>query len=115
MTDNLLSSVASIRLKLVVLYLLNIIDMLMTDILLRTGCFYELNPFMRLIYNKPINFYIVKSVLPAILVAYLIIRVKRTKQSSLLISNLLINVIFAVYICINAAHIFNFLKFACCA
>jgi len=111
MTNNLISSVAGIRLKLCALYLLNIIDMLMTGIFLRTGCFYELNPVMRIIYNNPTNFYFVKSVLPAILVLYLIIRVKKIKQSSLQISILLINIISAVYICVNAVHFYNLFVF----
>jgi hypothetical protein len=97
-------SLHSIKLKLLLLYLLNVTDIVFTLILLKTGYFKELNILLVNIVNNPTACVGLKVVLPAILLLYIFIRLKKASEQQLRISNLVINIGISIYVIINLSH-----------
>lgn len=95
----------NIKKKLVLIYLLNIFDILFTIYLLKTKLFIELNPLMKKVVTDYNYSFFVKGILPAILFIYIYIRIKKANIGQLKKSNHLINGIGLLYILINIMHI----------
>lgn len=101
----------NIKYKLLILYLLNVTDILFTVLLLSTGLFTEANFLMiKAVKSVPASF-ILKIVLPAVLLLYIYIRMKKASELQLKHSNIILNIITGVYILINASHLIWFFLF----
>lgn len=94
-----------IRYKLVLLYLLNITDLVFTLLLIKTGLFDEANLIVKELLRNPMLCFLVKGLVPGLLIALLIKRIKEASHSQLKVSNLLVNIMLAVYLIINLQHI----------
>lgn len=91
--------------KLLVLYALNVSDALLTYLLVRTGCFREANFLLR---GAVFNFgelFLIKILLPAVLIAWLYFRIYRATESQLRIGNIAVNVVLLLYTFINILHL----------
>lgn len=102
------SSYKNIKKKLLILYMLNLTDILFTIILLNTGYFIEVNPLIASVLNDNISLLLVKVILPIILLTYICIRIKKATKPQLIKSNNLINVAQLFYASINLFHSFCF-------
>lgn len=101
----------NIKHKLLLLYLLNVTDILFTLLLLSTGLFMEANFLMvKAVESVSVSF-ILKIVLPAVLLLFIYIRMKKANETQLKQSNIILNIITGVYIIINISHLIWFLLF----
>lgn len=95
----------SIKNKLIVIYFLNVTDIIFTYILLNTGLFLEVNAIMnRVIDNKALSFCI-KVILPAVVIYIVLRRMERATNTQLKLANNLVNLCMILYILINISHI----------
>ncbi|MBU3142493.1 hypothetical protein KPL50_02935 [Clostridium sp. CF012] len=101
----------NIKYKLLLLYLLNVTDILFTLLLLSTGLFMEANFLMAKAVQSISSSFILKIVLPAVLLLYIYLRMKKATGTQLKQSNLILNIITGVYIIINISHLVWFLLF----
>ncbi|MTI71068.1 MAG: hypothetical protein FH751_12535 [Firmicutes bacterium] len=91
--------------KILLLFILNATDIVFTLILLNSGFCLEANPFMVNIVQSPLKSFIFKIILPAILLMYLTIRLKKANNHQLKVSNVLINIMTIFYLTINIFHL----------
>lgn len=102
-------SLKTFKTKFIILYLLNITDVIFTILLLQTGYYREINYLMiKAVSNPPIAITI-KTIIPATLLIYIYIRIKNATLNQLKKSNILVNVVLIFYGAINYLHIFFFL------
>ncbi len=101
----------NIKQKLVILYLLNVADILFTLLLLATGFYIEANLFMSKAVQSLFASFILKIVLPALLLFYLYIRMKKANKKQLKQSNIILNIATAIYFIINISHLIWFSLF----
>lgn len=101
----------TINQKLLVLYLLNIADICFTLLLLSTGSFIEANLLMAKAVQSLSASFILKIMLPATLLLYLYIRMKKASEKQLKQSNIILNIAIAVYTLINISHLIYFFLF----
>lgn len=94
-----------IKKKLIILYILNVLDITLTLILLSTGLYMEVNTFMAKEVNNPAKAFILKTVIPAVLLIYIYFRMQKATNKQLKQSNIFINIITGVYFLINISHI----------
>lgn len=99
------SSLETIKIKLLLLYTLNVTDIIFTLFLINTGYFVEANIIMAKLIENPSISIIVKTILPAILLIGILIRMQKATKQQLRISNCLINMITSLYALINLSHI----------
>lgn len=95
----------NIQKKFILLYTLNVSDILFTLVLLRTGLFRESNVIMLKIVEEPVISLVVKLLLVGFLVFVLYKRMVDATDKQLKISNMIINGMVAVYGIINLFHI----------
>lgn len=100
-----------IRIKFLVLYFLNLIDIIFTLVFMSTNNFIELNPFMKNIVKDSSLAIIIKAVIPAILLGFLAIRIEKANEKQLKITNYTTNIIVIIYTAINFMHIISFAIF----
>jgi hypothetical protein len=98
----------NIKRKLLILYLLNATDIIFTLLLLATGFYIEANILMAKAVQSLSASFILKIVLPATLLFYLYIRMKKASEKQLKQSNIVINIATAVYTIINISHLIYF-------
>lgn len=98
----------SIKKKLLILYMLNLTDILFTMVLLDTGYFIEANPLISSMINNTRNLVLIKVILPIILLLYIYVRIKNATRLQLLKSNTLINIAQLFYAMLNLLHLFWF-------
>ena len=91
--------------KLLSLYLLNVLDILFTLFLLKTGVFIEINPIMAKIVGNILLSIIVKVLFPAVLLLALYIRIQNGSLKQIIISHRIVNIILIFYTSINISHI----------
>lgn len=91
--------------KLIVLYILNVTDYIFTLILLSSGHFIEANPLLYTGING-VGGFVLKCVVPLVLVLYLHIRFIFGKPKNQKAVNLLLNIILSYYAFVNLMHIF---------
>lgn len=94
----------NVRFKLVLLYILNISDLVFTIFLIRTGLFSEINILLDALLRIPVLCFLVKVIMPGLLIVYITKRIKRASKGQLRISNLLTNIILSFYFAINLHH-----------
>ena len=94
--------------KLAFLYLLNIIDWLCTEALLMSGRFFEANPFMSGVITGFWQTFIIKVLLPLILIVLCSVIFKLSGGEEFRFANVLIYIGIAIYALLNVWHIFNF-------
>lgn len=106
-------SLENIKFKLIVLYLLNITDIIFTVLLLGTGFYMEANSLMVDAVQSPSASFILKVLLPALLLVFLYIRMKKATETQLKKSNIVINIAISIYTLVNISHLvwFSLLPF----
>lgn len=92
--------------KSVIIYILNCTDILFTYTLLKTGSFYEFNVLMKNIVSNPYLSILVKIIIPAVLIIYLIHTLKNHYTKHIHLCNLTINFLLIVYFSVNLVHIY---------
>lgn len=90
--------------KFLLLYMLNILDILFTLILLETGLFEEANSFMATIVTDPFKAISIKVLLVGALLYIVYKRMERGTLKQLFISNYIINTAVIAYVFINISH-----------
>lgn len=103
-------SIINIKFKLSLLYLLNVLDIIFTVMLIKSGYFIEANPFMASIIDLPIQLVLLKIILPALLLSYIYFRMKKAIKHQLIISNTIINGALLGYGFLNLLHLFWFVN-----
>lgn len=86
-------------------------DIMFTLLLLSTGLFMEANILMSKAVNSFLTSFILKVVLPAVLLSYLFIRMKKASERQLKQSNILLSVATGFYVVINGFHLIYLLLF----
>lgn len=101
----------NIKHKLLILYLLNVTDIIFTLLLLATGFYIEANMFMAKAVQSFSASFILKILLPAALLFYLYLRMGKASEKQLKQSNNILNIATAVYGIINIFHLMCFSLF----
>jgi hypothetical protein len=101
----------NIKHKLLILYLLNVTDIIFTLLLLSTGLFIEANVLMAKAVQSLCASFVLKILLPGALLFCLYIRMKKASENQLKKSNIVLNVATAVYALINTFHLIYLLLF----
>lgn len=100
-THNLIN----IRKKIIILYLLNVSDLIFTLALLETGFFREMNIFMVKAVESPVMSVILKVVFPAALLYYLYKRICLSDSSQLKSTNIGLLISLTLYSLVNISHL----------
>ncbi|MGL5479926.1 MAG: DUF5658 family protein [Clostridium sp.] len=95
----------SVKNKLLLLYILNISDIIFTLILLQTDMFIEANFTMQKIVLDPILSLVIKVGFVGILVFFVYRRLEDANNQQLKIGNIFVSGMLIVYIIINSFHI----------
>jgi len=93
-----------IRCRLLLLYILNVIDIIFTIFLVHTGYFIEANIVMRYILEFPYLSVIVKTVLPGILFLLVWKRIEAASMKQLLIACHIVFISLIIYLLIILNH-----------
>ncbi len=99
----------SIQCKLVLLYILNILDIFFTLFLISTGYLREANILMSYIVNKPVLALLIKIILPGLLIIILKKRIAAANTKQLQITNLIVCIAVLCYTLIIICHILYFI------
>ena len=102
-------SLNNIKNKLAFLYILNLTDIIFTIILVNTGYYFEANFLMAGVIENYSASFLIKVILPAILLLYLYFRMQKATEYQLRVSNILISCAVGLYATINAFHILWFI------
>lgn len=95
----------TIRKKLIILYLLNVTDIVFTLTLLQTGLFREMNIFMVNTVQNPLASVIIKIVFPAGLLYFLYKRICLSDSDQLKAANIGLLISLTLYSIVNLSHI----------
>ncbi|KPU42509.1 hypothetical protein OXPF_42940 [Oxobacter pfennigii] len=95
----------NIKFKLFILYVLNVSDIVFTLLLIGTGMYVEMNLLMVEAVQSMSSSFILKVLLPALLLIYIYLRIQKATDKQLKKSNLLINSILAMYAMVNMSHL----------
>lgn len=98
----------NIKFKLILLYLLNISDIILTLILLKTGLIIEGNPIMAYVIQKKSVTFLFKGVLPGLLFMYLYLRLKSASIHITKLTNYGLILLLGFYLLINSLHLIWF-------
>ncbi|MBH1941789.1 hypothetical protein I5677_12875 [Mobilitalea sibirica] len=99
------STLDSIKKKLFILYLLNVTDIIFTLLLLQTGYFAEVNILMVNAVKSPFASFMLKIILPALLLYYLYRKICISDTSQLRAANIGINISLTLYTLVNLSHL----------
>lgn len=94
-----------VKYKFILIYGLNVTDIMFTLFLLGTGQFFEGNILMEPIVGNAIASIALKAILPIVLIYCLLRRMRDATESQLKTSNIFINVCLVLYVIINLSHI----------
>ena len=113
MTDNTATqqkqkSGVSFYVKLGLLYFLNLIDWICTEVLIGSGKFTEANPIMQPVLNGFGSTLLIKGVLPLVLIVLCGVLFRLTGETENKVANVLITFGIVAYSLVNLWHIFNF-------
>ena len=103
------SSLSTIKIKLIILYILKISDILLTLILVRTGLIIEANPVMASIIENSFATFFVKGIIPALLFIYLYYRLQSATPKMIKLTNFCIFILLGFYFFINCLHLLWFI------
>lgn len=95
----------NIRKKIILLYLLNVTDLIFTLALLQTGLFKEMNIFMIKVVESPLICVILKVIFPVGLLYYLYKRICVTDESALKTANIGLMISLTLYGLVNISHL----------
>lgn len=95
----------NIRKKFIILYLLNVSDIIFTLSLLRTGLFKEINIFMAGAVQSPVMSIILKIFFPAVLLYLVYNKIKDSDEDELRAANIGLLISLSVYSLVNLSHI----------
>ncbi|WP_105615377.1 DUF5658 family protein [Vallitalea okinawensis] len=98
----------NIKHKLLLLYLLNVTDIVFTLLLINSGFYREVNPIMNQFISYELFSILLKVILPAGLLLYISLRIRKATEHQLRLSNILINLITSIYVIINILHLIWF-------
>lgn len=98
-------NIETIKKKFILLYLLNVTDIIFTVLLLQTGYFAEINILMAKAVESPVASVLLKIVLPAVLLFYIYNRIKKADISQLKASNIALNISLTIYTLVNLSHV----------
>lgn len=96
---------SGVRLRMLLLYALNVLDMVATKFLLQTGKFREINPVMALALQSDWVTLLLKLLLPAALMAYLDRRLRQVDARHLRLSARALEVLIVVYAAVGLMHL----------
>lgn len=94
--------------RLGLLYFLNLIDWLCTEVLIGSGKFTEANPVMQPVLNGFVSTLIIKGVLPLVLIVVCAALFRVCGESENKIANIIISIGIIAYSLVNLWHILNF-------
>ncbi|WP_420839225.1 DUF5658 family protein [Clostridium yunnanense] len=97
----------SVKKKFIILYILNITDILFTLILVNSGYFFEANLLLCNIINNPFLCTIIKVVLPLFLLFFLYKSMQKANESQLILGKKFIHLGLLLYVIINTIHIIS--------
>lgn len=103
------SSLSTIKTKLIILYIFNVSDILLTLILVRTGLIIEANPVMAPIIENSFATFFVKGIIPALLFIYLYYRLQSATPKMIKLTNFCIFILLGFYFFINCLHLLWFI------
>ena len=96
---------AAARLRLPVLFILNILDMAFTLVLLETGLFIEANPMVAWMLKNDARLFAFKALLPALLLVYLGLRMRKASERQAALAVRMLDILLVFYLLINALHL----------
>ena len=96
---------SGVRLRMLLLYALNVLDMVLTKFLLQTGKFREINPVMALALQSDWATLLLKLLLPAVLMAYLDRRLRQVDARHLRLSAHALEALIAAYAAVSLLHL----------
>ena len=99
------NSIEIMRKKLVLLYALNVSDILFTLFLLQTGYFKEVNILMVGAMKNPAVSLMLKIILPAILLYYMYRQHLTAEEEQRKASNVAVNISLSIYSFVNITHL----------
>ncbi|MDF2484756.1 MAG: hypothetical protein K0R46_924 [Herbinix sp.] len=91
--------------KYILLYVLNLTDIIFTILLLQTGYFREVNLIMAKAVEHPVACISFKAILPALLLGYVYRCIKEGGEEQHRISNIAVNISLSVYAFVNLSHL----------
>lgn len=94
-----------VKYKFILIYGLNVTDIMFTLVLLGTGEFFEGNILMKPIVSNIAASISLKVMLPIVLIYCLLRRMRDATESQLKTANIFINVCLVLYVIINLSHI----------
>ena len=97
--------IETIKKKFILLYLLNVTDIIFTLLLLQTGYFAEANILMIKAVSSPLASILIKVVVPALLLIYIYHRMKAANPLQLKAANVAINISLSIYTFVNLTHL----------
>ncbi|WP_026886385.1 DUF5658 family protein [Clostridium beijerinckii] len=101
-------SLKNTKIKLLILYILNVTDIIFTILLLNTGFYIEANILMLEVVQSPIISFLLKILVPGVLFVFIYFRMQQATDIQLRYCSYLINSAILFYILINALHIIWF-------
>lgn len=104
-------TIKNLRVKLLILYILNVLDIIFTMLLVNTDYFIEVNVFMARVVQNPIVCFTLKIIFVGFLLYFLNKRMKHATEKQLERSNIILNSILFIYSSINILHLFNICLF----
>lgn len=104
---NLLKNLSAKKLcdKLTLLYILNALDIVFTFGLLKTGLFKEVNSIMVNVVDDPFLSIIIKLIIPAFLIIYILVRLEDLPESNMKLCHICVNVVLFIYTLIALMHL----------
>lgn len=105
------SSARCLKQKLTFIYFLNTIDIIFTYALLKTGLFQEVNVLMVNIVNDALLSILIKLILPAVLMIYIVTKLDELPFIHLPLCNFFVMIVFTLYSSIALMHLFYSLLF----
>jgi len=94
-----------IKKKLIIIYILNVIDIVFTIALIKSGWFTEANGFMQNLVQSTLMSYIVKITIPATILLYIYMRVKNSDEKTLKMTNIGLLIPLIMYIGVDVLHV----------
>ena len=95
----------NLKRKFILLYILNVIDIVFTLFLLETGLFLEANIIMSSIVSSPIISVLLKVVAIGLMLAILYKRMAKANDRQLKIGSWIFNISIFIYVLINISHL----------
>lgn len=100
------ASISNLKKKLTFLYVLNAMDIVFTFALVKTGLFYEANKLMVPVIGNPVYGILLKLVIPALLIIYVLLEIDKLPDQNLNLCNICLNVVLGIYVIITLLHVF---------